>query len=71
LEKAVVGILVFIGLKMIVGTLGWAHVSANLSLAIVLGGLVLGIVASVIFPEKKKEVEAVVEIVDDATAQAE
>jgi tellurite resistance protein TerC len=54
LEKAVVAILIFIGAKMIVGTLGWVHISANMSLAVVLGGLVLGIGASVLFPDKEK-----------------
>lgn len=54
LEKAVVGILVFIGAKMILGTLGWLHITANMSLAVVLGGLILGIGASVIFPDKEK-----------------
>jgi tellurite resistance protein TerC len=53
LEKAVVGILVFIGLKMITGVFGWIHISANISLLVVLGGLLLGIAASVVFPEKK------------------
>lgn len=59
LEKAVVGILVFIGVKMIAGTIGWMHLSANVSLAIVLGGLLLGIAASVVFPEQKEELQVV------------
>jgi tellurite resistance protein TerC len=52
LEKAVIGILVFIGLKMMAGFCG-IHISAVISLAVVLGGLTLGIVASYIFPEKE------------------
>jgi tellurite resistance protein TerC len=46
LEKAVIGILVFIGLKMILGAFGIIHISPNVSLAVVLGGLTLGILAS-------------------------
>lgn len=62
LEKAVVGILVFIGMKMITSTFGWMHLSANTSLTIVLGGLLLGIAASVIFPGREKV--AVVDVVE-------
>ena len=59
LEKAVVGILVFIGLKMFVEAfnsplsqlLGFAvEVPVALSLAVVAGGLVAGIVASFLYP---------------------
>lgn len=53
LEKAVIGILVFIGAKMIASFAGF-HISPNLSLAIVLGALALGIVASFLFPEKEE-----------------
>jgi len=51
LEKAVVGILVFIGVKMIAGTFGLMHLSPNVSLLIVIGGLTMGIVASLVFPK--------------------
>jgi tellurite resistance protein TerC len=50
LEKAVIGILFFIGTKLIVGFFGF-HISPNISLGIVLGSLSLGIIASYIFPE--------------------
>lgn len=60
LQKAVIGILCFIGLKMVVQATGEAlhietlHISPNISLAIVLGGLFLGIVGSLLFPKKEK-----------------
>lgn len=56
LEKAVIGILVFIGCKMIAGFVGF-HISANISLVIVLLGLTIGIVASIVFPEPEEEME--------------
>jgi len=59
LEKAVVGILGFVGLKMILGSLDVLHVSANLSLAVVLGGLAVGIIASFFFPGEGEEGELV------------
>ena len=63
LEKAVVGILAFVGLKMIFGSLNVLHISANLSLAVVIGGLVIGIVSSFFFPGdgKRKEMVPVVD----------
>ena len=59
LEKAVIGLLFFIGIKM--GIQSWnhavsdtgIHISANVSLYIVLGVLFIGVVASFIFPEKE------------------
>jgi tellurite resistance protein TerC len=54
LEKAVIAILVFIGGKMIVSFAGF-HISANASLAIVLGALALGIIASFVLPKKEEE----------------
>lgn len=59
LEKAVIALLFFIGIKM--GIQSWnhavfdtgIHISANMSLFIVLGVLFLGVVASLIFPAKK------------------
>lgn len=58
LEKAVIGILVFIGVKMITGFFG-LHISPNISLAVVLLGLAIGVVASIAFPEAEEEMEAV------------
>ncbi len=58
LEKAVVVILVFIGLKMIILPFHWMHISANVSLAVVLGCLAIGILASIVFPEKPEAEEA-------------
>jgi len=55
LEKAVIFILTFIGFKMILGSLGIIHISANISLSIVLGGLLLGIMGSFVFPERETE----------------
>jgi tellurite resistance protein TerC len=52
LEKAVIGILIFIGSKMIVSFFGY-HISANISLMVVLLGLVVGITMSFICPEKE------------------
>ena len=51
LEKAVICILFFIGVKMIAGFFGF-HISANISLLIVLLGLTAGVIASVVFPEE-------------------
>lgn len=55
LEKAVIGILVFIGIKMMAGVAGLGHINPMVSLCIVLGLLVIGIAASYIFPEKNEE----------------
>lgn len=55
LEKAVIGILIFIGIKMLAGVAGIGHIKPLVSLTIVLGLLVVGIVASYIFPEKDEE----------------
>lgn len=60
LEKAVIALLFFIGIKM--GIQSWnhavfdtgIHISANVSLYIVLGVLFIGVVASFIFPEKEE-----------------
>lgn len=56
LEKAVIGILVFIGFKMIAGFFE-LHISANISLLIVLLGLTVGVAASIAFPESEEELE--------------
>ncbi|AHG86790.1 TerC/Alx family metal homeostasis membrane protein [Bibersteinia trehalosi] len=61
LEKAVIALLFFIGLKM--GLQSWnhtmgdtgIHLSPNASLQIVLGVLALGVIASFIFPKKKEK----------------
>lgn len=63
LEKAVIALLFFIGIKM--GIQSWnhsfgdtgIHISPNTSLFIVLGVLVVGVIASLIFPEKSEENE--------------
>lgn len=58
LEKAVIGILVFIGAKMIASFFGF-HISPNISLVVVLIGLTIGVVASIVFPEPEEELEPV------------
>lgn len=58
LEKAVIGILVFIGAKMITGFFGF-HISANISLVIVMLSLTVGVVASIVYPEPEEEMELV------------
>lgn len=63
LEKAVIALLFYIGFKM--GLQSWnhavgdtgIHISPNLSLIIVLGVLALGVVASLVFPGKKENVD--------------
>ncbi|MBI4121221.1 MAG: TerC/Alx family metal homeostasis membrane protein [Parcubacteria group bacterium] len=71
LEKAVIAILVFIGFKMLVplfdlasmpltgkpllGLIGFEHISAGVSLAVVGTLLVTGILASLVFPEREGE----------------
>jgi tellurite resistance protein TerC len=68
LEKAVIGILVFIGLKMLVeafhsplsNLVGFAvDIPVLVSLAVVVFGLVVGIVASLLFPEDVGSVQKV------------
>ncbi|OOF38330.1 tellurium resistance protein TerC [Rodentibacter rarus] len=61
LEKAVIALLFFIGIKM--GIQSWnhavfdtgIHISANISLFIVLGVLAIGVLSSLVFHEKEKE----------------
>lgn len=61
LEKAVAGVLVFIGIKLGASAIEktWGietfHVSHDLSLYVVLGFIALGVVASLIWPEKSEE----------------
>lgn len=55
LEKAVIVILAYIGVKMLVGVATDFHIPPLVSLAVVLGLLVGGIVASFIWPEKEEE----------------
>ena len=57
LEKAVIAILVFIGLKMLLGVAFDFHIAAEMNLVIVLGLLTAGIVASYFFPAKEKDGE--------------
>lgn len=52
LEKAVIVILVYIGLKMLLDLAGFMHIPAMFNLAVVIGLLICGIIASLIFPEK-------------------
>ncbi len=52
LETAIIAILVFVGVKMLAGVGGFLHLSAEVNLAIVLGLLLAGIVASYVFPKK-------------------
>lgn len=54
LEKAVIAILVFIGLKMLIGVTGVFHIPEEVSLAVVLLLLVAGVAGSYIFPGKGK-----------------
>lgn len=54
LEKAVIGILLYIGLKMLAEVFFDTHISATTSLWVVLSFLGMGVVASLIFPAKKK-----------------
>lgn len=68
LEKAVAVVLVFVGAKLIyhpfAETLSTKYsfmpedISANASLYVVLGTLALGIIASILFPNKQEEVQA-------------
>jgi tellurite resistance protein TerC len=55
LEKAVIAILVFIGLKMLIGVTGFIHVPAHVSLIIVLLLLTAGVVGSCLFPDRKED----------------
>jgi tellurite resistance protein TerC len=55
LEKAVIAILAYIGVKMLLGVFDVAHISPLASLAVVLGLLVLGVAASLLWPTGKKE----------------
>jgi len=50
LEKAVIGILAYIGVKMLLAVFGIIHISAIVSLFVVLGGLLIGVLTSLIFP---------------------
>jgi tellurite resistance protein TerC len=52
LEKAVIVILAFIGIKMLLGVFDVYHISALASLSVVLVSLTAGVMASVVFPEQ-------------------
>ena len=54
LEKAVIVILVYIGLKMLLDVTGVIHMTPMFSLAVVCLLLAGGVLASVVWPEKKK-----------------
>ena len=58
LEKSVIIILVYIGLKMMLDVFDVVHLHALVSLGIVMTLLLGGILASLVFPEKKKEAPA-------------
>jgi tellurite resistance protein TerC len=53
LEKAVIVILIYIGLKMLLDMTGWLHLSPLVSLAVVAVLLIGGIAASLLYPEKE------------------
>ncbi|MBQ6854873.1 MAG: TerC/Alx family metal homeostasis membrane protein [Alphaproteobacteria bacterium] len=55
LEKAVIAILMYIGIKMLIGVFFEVHVSSTSSLIVVLSFLGIGILASLLFPAPKKE----------------
>jgi len=57
LEKAVIGILAYIGIKMLLAVFGVIHIPANVSLIVVLGGLLVGVVASLLLPGRSVAVE--------------
>jgi len=59
LEKSVIAVLAFIGVKMLVTVAADIHMPPLVSLAIVLGLLAFGIVASFIWPAKEEEQEPV------------
>lgn len=52
LEKAVISILFFIGVKMLLSVFNVYHIPTNVSLIIVLSGLAAGAIASLKFPEE-------------------
>lgn len=54
LPKGLAFILAFIGVKMLISP--WYHIPSPISLGIVGGVLVLSVIASLVFPEKKEEV---------------
>lgn len=54
LEKAIIGVLIFIGLKLLLDIFGIIHLSATAGLFIVLGLISTGIVTSFIIPEKTR-----------------
>jgi len=63
LEKAVIALLFFIGIKLALNATDHLfhhgyHIDPNTSLAIVLGVLAIGVVASIIFPDKEEDAAA-------------
>ena len=58
LEKAVIGILAYIGIKMLLSVFGIIHIPAMVSLFVVLGGLAIGVLASLVFPSNSSVLEA-------------
>ena len=55
LEKAVIAILAYIGIKMLLMVFHVIHIPALVSLAVVLGGLFIGVLASLLFPGNSSE----------------
>ena len=70
LEKSVIIILVYIGIKMLLDVVDIIHISPFLSLAVVLALLVGGIVASLVWPEQKAEPAAATETGDAPATDA-
>ncbi|MEE8480954.1 MAG: TerC/Alx family metal homeostasis membrane protein [Desulfobacterales bacterium] len=58
LEKAVIGILAYIGIKMLLAVFGVIHIPAMFSLFVVLGGLLIGVVVSLLFPSNSLPIES-------------
>ncbi|UQZ88598.1 tellurium resistance protein TerC [Deltaproteobacteria bacterium Smac51] len=57
LEKSVIIILAFIGLKMLVQVFANIHIKPMYSLAVVIGLLAFGVIGSIVFPEKPEKPE--------------
>lgn len=57
LEKSVIAILAFIGVKMLVQVTAGFHIKPMYSLAVVIGLLVLGIIGSLVFPKNPTKAE--------------
>ena len=58
LEKAVIAILAYIGIKMLLMVFHVIHIPAMVSLAVVLVGLAIGVLASLVFPGEASKATA-------------